>query len=101
MSICSNVYAFDCLWAFLRDIFFMHSNGVLHCNLSPNNILFYTGDNYTYIGICNWGFASRMNSPPVSKYNYKKMNENKVEQVWVDLTFLLSIDKKKLNIVCN
>ena len=49
--------------ALLNGIDFLYDNGILHCDLTPKNILFHRDDDHIYIGICDWRFACREDSP--------------------------------------
>jgi hypothetical protein len=65
----------------------MHSNGILHCNLSPNNTLFHMAHGWQQLDIYIFvirGLLFKVDSPCTSKYNYgtvEKMNKNKAKQL--------------------
>ena len=46
-------------WHFLHRYVLLNKNCSLHCDLSLNNMLLHIGDNM-YIGVCDWGFACRI-----------------------------------------
>jgi serine/threonine protein kinase len=79
--------------------FFLYDNGILHCDLFLDNILFHKNEDCMYIGTCDWGFAFRIDSPYTSKYNYRIVEEMKKEIKpsnfgWIP-HYLLSMYKKK------
>jgi serine/threonine protein kinase len=78
---------------------FLHDNGIFHCDLSPDSILFHKDGDHMYIDVCDWGFACRVDSPRTSKYNYgmvEEMNKVKVKQLWVDPTLFTTYGQEKV-----
>jgi serine/threonine protein kinase len=79
---------------------FLHDNGIFHCDLSPDSILFHKDGDHMYIDVCDWGFACRVDSPRTSKYNYgmvEEMNKVKVKQLWVDPTLFTTYGQEKVD----
>jgi hypothetical protein len=69
----------------------------------PNNILFHRDNDRMYIGICDWGFSCRIDSPRIYPTNslmerWKKQTKLKPSNFgWIP-HYLLSMNKKNLNI---
>jgi serine/threonine protein kinase len=66
----------------------VHKNKILHNDISPSNILLYFSPDHVdriYIGVCDWGMATRFIEDEHSVYGYPtkaKMEKNK-EHYWV------------------
>lgn len=76
-------------WALIYLMDLVHKSKVLHNDLSPSNIMFHfpeDNDKAVFIGICDWGLASRTNEDSPSVYGYeneRKLNEEKGPRWWV------------------
>ena len=81
----------ELVWALLYIMNEVHKSHNLHNDLSPDNILFHFPDDESkvYIGICNWGLASKDFEERQSPYtftNAKHMAETLQRRWWVDPT---------------
>jgi serine/threonine protein kinase len=69
----------------------VHKGKIIHIDISPSNILFYFCPNHVdrvYIGVCDWGLASRIVEGTPSVYGFPsrdEMERNKNERLWVAL----------------
>lgn len=67
----------------------VHKNEILHNDISPSNILLHFPPDHVdrvYIGVCDWGMASRFCEDKASVYGYPskaEMEKNKNERKWV------------------
>jgi serine/threonine protein kinase len=78
-------------WHFLHGMLFLYQNGSIHCDLSPDNILLHREGNNMYIGVCDWGFACRVDFPLQSNYQYgsqREMEADKLKRPWMDPTLM-------------
>jgi serine/threonine protein kinase len=74
-------------WHFLHGMLFLYQNGSIHCGLSLDNILLHREGNNMYIGVCDWGFACRVDFPLQSNYQYgsqREMEADKLKRPCVD-----------------
>jgi serine/threonine protein kinase len=69
----------------------VHKSKILHIDISPSNILLHFPPDHVdrvYIGVCNWGMATRFIKDEASMYGYPtkvEMEENKKKRYWVAL----------------
>src|SRR5450759_2678162 len=67
----------------------VHKSKILHNDISPSNILLHFLPDHVdrvYIGVCDWGMASRLIEEEASVYGYPskaEMEKNKKERYWV------------------
>jgi serine/threonine protein kinase len=67
----------------------VHKKKILHNDMSPSNILLYFPPDHVdtvYIGVCDWGMATRTIEDVPSVYGYPtkdEMERNKKERPWV------------------
>jgi serine/threonine protein kinase len=72
----------------------IHKSKILHNDISPSNILLHFPPdhiNRVYIGICDWGMATRFIEEVPSVYDYptkEEMEKNKKEHFWMALEFM-------------
>lgn len=74
-------------WHFLFGMLFLYKNGSIHCDLSPDNILLHREEDNMYIGVCDWGFACKIEFPLLSNYAYpsqKELEADRIRRPWVD-----------------
>jgi serine/threonine protein kinase len=87
MCSCFNDYESDCHGIFLQGMVFLYKNNSIHCDLSPDNVLLHREGDNLYIGVCDWGFACRIDFPHQSHYLYQSQKEIETDimrQPWVD-----------------
>ena len=59
-SFCKN--APSLIHAIVQSVLFAHSQGVVHCDLHPGNVMLdFTPNNQPRIGVIDWGLALRLN----------------------------------------
>jgi serine/threonine protein kinase len=69
----------------------VHKSKILHNDISPLNILLHFPPDHVdrvYIGVCDWGMATRFIEDEPSVYGYPtkaEMEKNKKERYWVAL----------------
>jgi serine/threonine protein kinase len=69
----------------------VHKSKILHNDISPSNILLHFPPDHVdrvYIGVCNWGMATRFIEDEASVYGYPtkaEMEKNKKELYWMAL----------------
>ena len=78
-------------WALLYIMNEVHKSHNLHNDLSPDNILFHFPDDESkiYIGVCDWGLASKDSEQRQSPYtftNAEQMAETLRTRWWIDPT---------------
>jgi serine/threonine protein kinase len=67
----------------------VHKSKILHNDISPSNILLHFPPDHidrVYIGVCDWGMATRFIEDEQSVYGYPtkaEMEKNKKERYWV------------------
>jgi serine/threonine protein kinase len=67
----------------------VHKSKILHNDISPSNILLHFPPDHVdrvYIGVCDWGMATRFIEDEYSVYGYPtkaEMEKNKKERCWV------------------
>ena len=76
-------------WALLYIMNEVHKSHNLHNDLSPDNILFHFPDDESkvYIGVCDWGLASKDSEQGQSPYtftNAEQISETLRRRWWVD-----------------
>lgn len=67
-------------WALVYVASLVHKASVLHNDLSPSNVLLHFPsicDTEIYIGICDWGIASRLHEGAPSHYGYPNEEETR------------------------
>jgi serine/threonine protein kinase len=64
----------------------VHKSHNLHNDISPDNILLHSPeeDSKVYIGVCDWGLATKSTEPMKSFYTFqdKKSKDEKMEGRW-------------------
>jgi hypothetical protein len=84
---------------FLTQYTFMYNNYILHYVLFLDNILFHKIGDHMNIGICDWGYASRVGFLHMSKYNYgtvEELNKNNAKGLWIDCTLFTIYGQEKV-----
>jgi serine/threonine protein kinase len=76
-------------WALLYIINDVHKKHNLHNDISPNNIFlhFLAKESQVYIGICDWGMATKSMEPMKSLYTFTdalSMTNTLDQRWWVD-----------------
>jgi hypothetical protein len=76
-------------WALLHIMDEVHKSHNLHNDISPDNILlhFPEEESKVYIGVCDWGLATKSTEPMKSLYTFrdKKSKDEKIQgRWWVD-----------------
>jgi serine/threonine protein kinase len=73
-------------WALLHIMDEVHKSHNLHNDISPDNILlhFPEEESKVYIGVCDWGLATKSMEPMKSLYTFrdKKSKDEKMEGKW-------------------
>lgn len=92
MEVCQRIAAYrtnraKLAWALIYLVDRLHKSKVLHNDLSPYNILFHFPEDKpmeVYIGICDWGIASRTweNAPSLFGYDSKEKMEHEAKPRW-------------------
>jgi serine/threonine protein kinase len=73
----------------------VHKSKILYNDIFPSNILFHFPPDHVdrvYIGVCDWGMASRVIEDKTSVYGYPtkaKMERNKKERYWVAQSYFI------------
>jgi serine/threonine protein kinase len=76
-------------WALLHIMDEVHKSHNLHNDISPDNILlhFLEEESKVYIGVCDWGLATKSTEPMKSLYTFrdkKSKDENMEGRWWVE-----------------
>jgi RIO-like serine/threonine protein kinase len=72
-------------WALLHIMDEVHKSHDLHNDISPDNILLhFLEESKVYIGVCDWGLATKSTEPMKSLYTFrdKKSKDEKMEGRW-------------------